>query len=291
MQLLPAIMTTVWILLAQQIDRFQREQAAIVELTRLGVCVVLALPEKAPDEDVFRFVWMVNPHGVRQQSRGIGRIEFHPLNRLDPAKPMSRLEVLFGMEPDNGSGDPSDASQLTDATLEHVANFTQCCFLDLNRVEISDEGLRHLRSLSCLHYLDLSNTKITDAGLVHLERLHHLQWLVLNGTEVSDAGLARLTSLHSLQSLQVHGTHVTQEGVDSVRKAIPTLNVLSDFEMPESDSADDLLDGVLGAPDNNQRVNAKNPVVSHRSSGNRTNGGQCRFMRRLSTKGRSYRYR
>ena len=85
-----------------------------------------------------------------------------------------------------------DATQITDAGLEHVKHLTSLQILDLTGTQITDAGLVHLRGMTGLGALMLRDTQITDAGLEHLKGLTSLEGLSLNNTQITDTGLAEI---------------------------------------------------------------------------------------------------
>jgi hypothetical protein len=62
-------------------------------------------------------------------------------------------------------------SLLTDAEMEHVAQFTRLTWLILTGQEVTDSGLSHLERLSNLQTLELHNTRATDERVERLQRV------------------------------------------------------------------------------------------------------------------------
>lgn len=121
--------------------------------------------------------------------------------------------------------DISEASGITDETLETVGQMKSLKRLNLWRDTVSDVGVEHLAGLTDLEWLNLDNTQLTDAGLPHLAGLTKLKFLHLGSTPVTDAGMSALVSLKSLKDLKVTRTAVTEAGVDVVKQAIPGIDI------------------------------------------------------------------
>ena len=64
-----------------------------------------------------------------------------------------------------------------------------------------------------------------DEDLAHLKGLTGLRELWLSGTQITDAGLAHLKGLTGLRELGLSYTKVTDAGVNSLRKALPGVNI------------------------------------------------------------------
>lgn len=92
---------------------------------------------------------------------------------------------------------------------------------DIARAELA----RHTQ----LTVLCLNGTDIGDSGMAALRGLKSLRVLSLDGTHVTDAGLDELTELAGLQHLNLSGTKVTAAGVAELQRALPRLNIASDF--------------------------------------------------------------
>ena len=54
--------------------------------------------------------------------------------------------------------------------------------------------------------------------------------MYLDSTRVSDTGLESVSSISTLKTLDVRGTNVTKAGIEKLQKAIPGLEIESDFE-------------------------------------------------------------
>lgn len=113
--------------------------------------------------------------------------------------------------------------------LDPVAE--QIAWLNLGNTQVTDAGLAAVAGFTNLSRLHLEKTKVTDAGLTHLSDLKYLSYLNLYGTAVSNAGLAHLETLNNLKSLYVWESNVTAAGADSLRSALPEVDVNMGWEM------------------------------------------------------------
>lgn len=109
--------------------------------------------------------------------------------------------------------------------LELLAHMPNLYELNLANTAITDAGLQSLQSASNLRRLYLQNTGITDAALESLAGLQHLRYLNLYGTSVSDAGLVHLQQLAALERLFLWQTAVTEQGADTLRQAVPEVDI------------------------------------------------------------------
>ncbi len=108
--------------------------------------------------------------------------------------------------------------------LPKLAN--QLVWLKLGDTQVSDAALTHIAKLKNLQKLHLEQTKVTDAGLKQLKALTNLEYLNLYGTVVTDAGLVELAGLKNLKTVYLWQTKVTEQGLASLRKAMPTLEIV-----------------------------------------------------------------
>jgi hypothetical protein len=77
---------------------------------------------------------------------------------------------------------------VTDATLDYLADMPQLRELDLNDTKVTDAGLAKLAKIDTLTILRLKNTAITEEGFrEHLMPLPGLRELDLRGTKVASA--------------------------------------------------------------------------------------------------------
>ena len=116
-------------------------------------------------------------------------------------------------------------TQVTDAGVERLKEFTKLQELDLGATAVTDSGLRHLKGLAQLNYLGLVGDQITDDGLPRIEGLTRLMRLNLNDTKVSNAGLESLKRLTNLKELYLLGTQVTDAGVNGLHNALPNCTI------------------------------------------------------------------
>lgn len=98
--------------------------------------------------------------------------------------------------------------------------------VELTTKMVADADLAAIAGLPSLDNLQLAFTPVTDAGLAHLKGASTLRVLVLWDTKVTDRGLTHLTGLTKLSILNVKGTKVTAAGVDTLKKALPKLDVI-----------------------------------------------------------------
>ena len=103
--------------------------------------------------------------------------------------------------------------------------FAEVATVGFDASQVTDAGLEHLDSFSHLQELSLADTQVTDAGLEHLKGLSQLKQLWLDRTQVTDAGLEHLDGLFQLQVLSLNGTKVTAAGVAKLRKALPKCKI------------------------------------------------------------------
>lgn len=107
--------------------------------------------------------------------------------------------------------------------LSEVAE--QLTWLNLGGTPADDKVLSSVRTFKNLTRLSLENTKVTDEGLRHLKELTYLEYLNLYGTNVSDEGIRHLIDLKNLRSIYLWQTRVTAGGADSLKKALPALEI------------------------------------------------------------------
>lgn len=126
-----------------------------------------------------------------------------------------------------------DTVGITDAALAHLASIPSIEVLDLWSGDFTDAGLAPLAQLPNLRVLTVPNMEITDAGLVHIGKMTHLEKLNLRGTAITDEGLAHLESLTALQRIDFRfGGAFTNEGLDRLRKKVPTLTLVVQESAP-----------------------------------------------------------
>ncbi len=117
---------------------------------------------------------------------------------------------------------------VTNAGLPLIAKLKELKRLDLGWTkDVGDAGMPILAKLTKLEHLGLGGTKVTDAGLPALAALPALKELSLGGTAVTDKGLQALAACKSLATLNLNNKmKVTQQGIDKLKKALPSLNVV-----------------------------------------------------------------
>jgi Leucine-rich repeat (LRR) protein len=77
--------------------------------------------------------------------------------------------------------------------------------LNLRGTDVTDTSLEYVAQLSHLKSLDISFTQITDVGLEHLASLAELEALNLGGNKISGVGLHALKLLPKLKTLSFYG--------------------------------------------------------------------------------------
>ncbi len=187
--------------------------------------------------------------------------ELKPVS-LRPLRGLSKLSTLVLQSNSVDDAELSEIKELPQLTylcvagegvsevgLGHIANLPRLGTLWLSRTSVSDlstlvpslprlnqlyviespvtdDGLRALAGATSLRTLRLIKTKVTDDGLSHIAKLPALTQLSLMDTPISDAGLAKLSGLPSLETLDLRGTGVSQAGINSLKKAIPRLQIM-----------------------------------------------------------------
>ncbi|MDQ3623372.1 MAG: hypothetical protein M3463_12915 [Verrucomicrobiota bacterium] len=203
------------------------------------------LPGEGPDE-------VVDLHGAKVTQTDFETIARKPhLKRVNLAfssvpdeglKHLARLSELESLDLSRAVGNQGAA--LTDAGLLHLSKLTNLRTLKLAGHPITDAGLEKLnwltrverlqlggtkvtgeglRQFPALKWLRLDATPITDEGLRHVGSLTNLEQLYLDLTQISDAGLTHLMGLKKLRVLNLHQTKVTAEGVEALKRALPTV--------------------------------------------------------------------
>jgi hypothetical protein len=134
-----------------------------------------------------------------------------------------RLEVDFHLQ----------GASVGDAALAAVAALKDVVQLNLGKTGITDAGLAQIKGMTSLTRLHLEQTKISDKGLANLKGLINLEYLNLYGTEITDRGLEELAGLSKLKNLYVWQTKVTEAGVGKLKKALPSLEIVTGWEQKE----------------------------------------------------------
>lgn len=151
-------------------------------------------------------------------------------------------------------------SDITDAGLAYLGGLNHLESLDLSGTKIGAVGLAHLSRLPALRLLRLFDVKLTDADLVVLTRLKRLRALSLGSEGITDAGLKQIAAISTLERLELRDPveatastepaitnaglehlkgmknlrsvyfntwGITDAGIDSLRRALPGLKVLT----------------------------------------------------------------
>lgn len=169
--------------------RYDQQQAAIVEIERLGGWVV-AEPG-GPD-------WLRGMVGAQRM------------------KVFDRVVVV-----------DLKGTEITDDSLRHLSGMTNLeWLLDLRETQITDDGLHYLSGLTTLDHLVLSDTQITGDGLRHLSGMTGLESLYLDNMQITDDDLKHLSGLTNLGNLWLVNTHVTDEGERILQKALPNCLII-----------------------------------------------------------------
>jgi Leucine-rich repeat (LRR) protein len=116
--------------------------------------------------------------------------------------------------------DISECAQISDDSMEPLANLNNIKKLNLWRVNITDAGIAPLAGLSTLQWLNLDNTLLTDDGMKHLSGLSNLTFLHLGSTQITDAELSKLEGITGLKDLVVTRTGVTADGVAKLKRKL-----------------------------------------------------------------------
>ncbi len=93
------------------------------------------------------------------------------------------------------------ATQVTDAGMPSLTDFSQLEWLDLARTSISDRGLRFLSQSEKLNALFLESTRVTNDGLAFLTQLPLLT-LSLN-LGINQTGMSHLSKIPTLKHLAI----------------------------------------------------------------------------------------
>ncbi|MEX0586345.1 MAG: hypothetical protein WD176_06860 [Pirellulales bacterium] len=110
-----------------------------------------------------------------------------------------------------------EATDVSDADLEHVAMLASLEDLNLNGAQATDEGLAFVARLGRLRTLELADVKkMTDAGLAQLAGIVELRQLGLQQTNITGAGLKEFDRCRHLSSLAVSGEFVGNDAIRAV---------------------------------------------------------------------------
>ena len=137
---------------------------------------------------------------------GPGRHQHHRCRVETPGKLADLKKLRLGGTRVDGSGlavlpapDRLEILELqdteaADASLVHVARFTNLKRLDLAGSRVNGRGLNNLTRLPQLEWLSLASSRLTDAGLENLRGPIHLRSLILKNTAVGDAARQHLAA-------------------------------------------------------------------------------------------------
>lgn len=113
--------------------------------------------------------------------------------------------------------------------LIHLEQLPNLASVSFGKTNLNDSGMKYLGNITGLTWLRLNNTKVTDKGMADLVSASLLNSLSLDHTAISDTGLVHLEQLSHLEYLGLLGTNVTVNGVERLRKKLPSCNVVTTF--------------------------------------------------------------
>ena len=255
------VMTVFGIWLGLRVEAARRQKRAVEEITKLGGWVRYdyqfdsdgeELPEgqswvpewilKRTGEDLFHHVVEVNMvYHEEAGRRSDNTNETDAIKHQLPALPRLRRLLLHD---DQTTDDLLKAVSklryleelycwrgllVTDAGVAHLRNLPRLRFVHLSNAGITDESLRTFGSMKQVEELSLQMNPFTDAGLAHLSEHDQLTSLAvdLGNTNITDAGLKHLESLDRLEMLSIQQTHATPEGVERLKRAVPSLKTVN----------------------------------------------------------------
>jgi hypothetical protein len=126
------------------------------------------------------------------------------------------------------------ASRAGDDVLRELALIgSDVVMLDLSTPMITDAGAAQLLKFKDLRFIALKDSAVTDRGALLLGELKNLEAVYLSGTAVTDACLEPLRTSSKLRTLDVQRTNVTPDGIRSLKRALPMLNVTPDPDAVE----------------------------------------------------------
>jgi uncharacterized membrane protein len=99
--------------------------------------------------------------------------------------------------------------------------------VDLSATSVTDASIAKLAAATDLRMVRLSETGITDASMDTLAKLTKLESVNLYGTKVTDAGVKKLTALPNLKSLYLWQTAVTPAAIEEIKKALPSVEIVT----------------------------------------------------------------
>jgi hypothetical protein len=117
-----------------------------------------------------------------------------------------------------------DSNNITDSTVEDIAEWKNVSELDISRSAVTPRGLGALAGLPNLEELDMFSTECNDECAVALARLIQLRNLGIGQTAISDAGLQAIGGLQNLEELDLaFNYNLTDKGY-GVLPELPTLH-------------------------------------------------------------------
>jgi len=117
------------------------------------------------------------------------------------------------------------ADKTGDEQLASLKGAVAVAELNLSGSKVTDAGLENLSGLVNLARLHLELTGIDGSGLAHLGKLQNLHYLNLYGTKVNDKAAENLAKLKGLKRLYLWQTEITDDGVATIEKAIPGVDI------------------------------------------------------------------
>ncbi len=99
--------------------------------------------------------------------------------------------------------------------------------IDLSASSVTDASIAKLAAATDLRMVRLSETGITDASMDTLAKLTKRESVNLYGTKVTDAGVKKLTALPNLKRLYLWQTGVTPAAIEEIKKALPTVEIVT----------------------------------------------------------------
>ena len=113
---------------------------------------------------------------------------------------------------------------ITDAGVEHLRGL-KVKKLMLVSDKLTVKSAEHLATLKDLESLDLKSAPVTGEWLKQLKTLPNLHTLKLRGAELTDADAQEFASFPKLESLQIRSSKMTNAGTESVKAALPKVNI------------------------------------------------------------------
>jgi hypothetical protein len=140
---------------------------------------------------------------------------------------LAHLRDLKRLQTLNLQGNKTEQSvRITDAGLAHLAGLKELRSLNLTCAAVTNAGMVYLTGLAHMKELCLADTQVGDDGLAPLAGMKNLERLNLwHVRRVTDAGLRHLRGLQSLRFLVLIHTMVTLDGVEGLKKDLPSVQV------------------------------------------------------------------